>query len=139
MASLLQKPEKRNGTPDSAIMPTAKVAKVVRIRRRGRPASADVLLVVGRVDDRAGPEEEQGLEEGVRQQVEDRRHPRADAEREHHVAELRDRGEGEDALQVVLGDRDRGAEERRDRADAATTVSAWSGAPGSAWSARQSG
>ena len=98
-------------------MPTAKVAKVVRIRPAQPAEPADVLLVVRGVDDGAGRQEEEGLEEGVREQVEDRGHPGADPEREHHVAELRDRGEGEDALQVVLGDRDRGAQERGDGAD----------------------
>jgi hypothetical protein len=34
---------------------------------------AGVLLVVQRVDDRAGPEEEAGLEEGVREHVEEAR------------------------------------------------------------------
>jgi hypothetical protein len=117
MASLLQKPEKKKGTPTSAIMPMAKVAKVSFIFVEQAAELADVLLVVRGVDDRAGAEEEQGLEEGVRQQVEDRGVGRADADREHHVAELGDGGEGEDALDVVLGDGDERAEQRGDRAD----------------------
>ena len=39
-------------------------------------------------DDAAGREEEQGLEEGMRQQVQQAGGPAADPEREHHVAEL---------------------------------------------------
>ena len=49
---------------------------------------------------RAGAEEEQRLEEGVREEVEDRRHVGADAERQHHVAELADRRVGQHALDV---------------------------------------
>src|SRR6185436_6034306 len=63
---------------------------------------ADVLLVVRGVDDRTSAEEEQRLEEGVGQQVEDGRDPRANPERQHHIAELGNGGKREDALDVAL-------------------------------------
>ena len=53
-----------------------------------------VEAVLHAVDHRAAAQEEQGLEEGVRQQVEDGRHVGADAQRHDHVAELADRGVG---------------------------------------------
>ena len=71
------------------------------------PQAAHVLLHVegvvrARVAHRAGAEEEVGLEERVREEVEDRRDPRADAERHDHVAELADRRVREHLLDVVL-------------------------------------
>ena len=57
--------------------------------------AAHVLLVVHPVDDRAGPEEQQRLEEGVRDHVEDGRDVGARADGEEHVAELADRRVGE--------------------------------------------
>ena len=78
---------------------------------------AHVLLVVHPVDDRAGPEEQQRLEEGVRDHVEDGRHVGARADGEEHVAELADRRVGEHLLDVVLGDGDRRREQRGDHAD----------------------
>ena len=40
------------------------------------------------VNDRAGTEEEQGFEEGMGDEMEDRRHIRADAQRGDHEAKL---------------------------------------------------
>ena len=77
IASLLQNPEKRNGTPARAIMPTAKVAKVTRIRRRSPPSCRMSCSWWAAWMTEPAPEEEQGLEEGVGQQVEDRRRPRS--------------------------------------------------------------
>ena len=78
---------------------------------------AHVLLAAERVDDGAGGEEEQRLEEGVGDQVEDAGGVGADAAGEEHVAELRDGGVGEDALDVVLHHADGGGEDRGGRAD----------------------
>ena len=77
----------------------------------------DVLLLVHAVDDGAGTEEEECLEEGVRHQVEDGRDPGTDAEREGHVAELGERGVGDDALDVVLHHADGGGHEGGEGAD----------------------
>ncbi len=84
-----------------------------------RAVAAHVLLVVHPVDHRAGPEEEVGLEDTVRQQVEDREDVShgAEASREHHVADLAHRRSREGLLDVILGGSDEGAEEHRDDAD----------------------
>src|SRR3546814_6846745 len=76
-----------------------------------RAIIAHVLLVVHRVDDRAGTEEQQRLEEGVREQVEHRRAIGADTRREEHVDELRTGRIGDDALDVQLRRADRRSEE----------------------------
>ena len=78
---------------------------------------AHVLLVGDGMDDRARAEEQQRLEEGVREQVEDRRAIGADAERHEHVAELRAGRIGDDALDVVLHEADGRREEGGDGAD----------------------
>ena len=79
--------------------------------------AADVLLAGAAMDDGAGAEEEQRLEEGVGDEVEHADGDAADAEAHHHVAELRNGGVGEDALDVVLRDGDQRGEEGGDRAD----------------------
>ena len=66
---------------------------------------------------RAGAQEQQALEERVRDQVEQPGDPAADAEGEHHVAELADGGVGQHALDVDGRDGDRRREEQRDAAD----------------------
>jgi len=66
----------------------------------------DVLLVMRAVDDRARAEEEERLEEGVREEVIHRRVVRGEADGAHHVAELREGRVSEDALDVVLLDGD---------------------------------
>ena len=76
-----------------------------------------VLDGVHAVDDRAGAEEEAGLEEGVRHQVEDAGPIRADADADEHEAELAHRAVGEDLLDVVLEEADGRREERRGGAD----------------------
>ena len=78
---------------------------------------ADVLVVVHADDHRAGAEEQQRLEERVRHQVEHGDRVGRSAERHRHVAELRQRRVGDDALDVVLDDAEKAHEERRDRAD----------------------
>ena len=78
---------------------------------------ADVLLAAERVDDRARPEEEQGLEERVRIEVEDAGRVRAHAHGEEHVPELRDRRVRQHALDVVLHEADGARHQRRDAAD----------------------
>ena len=70
-----------------------------------------------RVDHRAGAEEQQRLEEGVGHQVEHRRGVGRDAGGEEHVAELRAGRIGDDALDVVLHQADRGGEDRGRGAD----------------------
>ena len=69
------------------------------------------------MDDGACAEEEEGLEEGVGDEVEDADGDSADAEAHHHVAELGDGGVGEDAFDIELGDGDGGAEDGGDGAD----------------------
>lgn len=76
----------------------------------------DVLLVVHSKNDRTGREEEEALEEGVREEVEHRQ-GRRDGETGagHHVAELGNRGVGEDPLDVILLGREDAGSERGDR------------------------
>ena len=78
----------------------------------------DVLLFVEGVDDRAGGEEEERLEEGVGGEVEHGGIGAAATDGHDHVAELREGGIGEDALDVVLLDGDEGGEDGGEAADA---------------------
>ncbi len=81
---------------------------------------AHVLLAAHRMDDRARAEEEAGLEERMRHQVEDARGIGADADRREHVAELADGRVRENLLDVVLRDADGRGEERRQHPIVAT-------------------
>ena len=76
------------------------------------------------MNDGACAEEEQRLEEGVGDEVEHAHGDAAEAEAGHHVAELRDGGVGEDALDVVLRDGDERGEDRGGAPTQVTTVSA---------------
>ena len=75
-----------------------------------------VLLARHRVDDRARAEEEERLEEGVGEDVEDPGAEGAHAAGQEHVAELADRRVGQHPLDVVLDEADRGREDRGRRA-----------------------
>ena len=59
-----------------------------------------LLLVMAAMNDAAGAEEEQRLEESVRDEMEQPCHPAADAKRQHHVAELADGRVGQHLLDV---------------------------------------
>ena len=72
---------------------------------------AHVLLAAEGVDDAAGAEKEERLEERMRDEVEEPRGVRAGPDPQEHVAELRDRGIREDALDVPLFQGDRRGEE----------------------------
>src|SRR5882762_7429112 len=77
----------------------------------------DVLLFMAAVNDRSRAHEQQGFEKGVRDQM---KHPdgrAAGAQTDHHVAELRDGGVGEDAFDVVLRNRYARGEDSSDSAD----------------------
>ncbi|MCY1238485.1 hypothetical protein D9M72_512260 [compost metagenome] len=78
---------------------------------------AHVLLAIDGVNDRTGTQEQESLEEGVCEQVEDRCAIGADAERHEHVAELRAGRIGDDPLDVVLNETDGRGKEGRDRTD----------------------
>ena len=78
---------------------------------------ADILLLRHRMDDGAGAEEEQRLEEGMGEEVEHRRLIQPHAGGEEHVAELRAGGIGDDALDVVLHATNGRGEERGGGAD----------------------
>ena len=78
---------------------------------------AHVLLMVHRMDDRAGAQEQQRLEEGVGEEVEHRRAIGADARSEEHVAQLRTGRIGDDALDVGLHRADGRSEQAGRRAD----------------------
>ena len=78
---------------------------------------AHVLLVAHRVDHRSGAQEQQRLEEGVRDEVEDRRLIGGGARGDEHVAELGAGGVGDHTLDVGLHAGDRGGEDARGAAD----------------------
>ena len=76
----------------------------------------DVLLAVEAVDDDARGEEQQRLEEGVREEVEHREAVGPDPRADEHVADLAHRRVRDHALDVPLDERDdAGDEERHER------------------------
>jgi hypothetical protein len=79
-----------------------------RVRHRLRKTAhlADVLLAVQVVDHEPGREEEEGLEERVRDEVEHRERVRADARSDEHVADLAHRRVRDHALDVPLDEGD---------------------------------
>ena len=96
-----------------------KVTQVIFMTRGQVAVPPHVDPVVHAVHDRAGAEEQPGLEEAVVEQVEDREGvaDRAQAGGQHHVADLAHRRGGQRLLDVVLGAADDGPEDQRDRAD----------------------
>src|SRR5260221_910417 len=70
-----------------------------------------------RNDHGTGTEKQQSLEESMSEQVEHADRIGARAHCDEHVAELRTGRIGDDALDVVLHERDRGGEERRGGTD----------------------
>ena len=74
---------------------------------------ADVLLAVQVVDHHPGGEEEERLEERVRDEVEHREAVRSDARADEHVADLAHRRVRDHALDVPLDERDDAREEQR--------------------------
>ena len=76
-----------------------------------------MVAVLQGVDDRAGREEQQGLEEGVRHQVEHAGHVARQPHRGDHEAKLGDGGIGQHLLDVELGHGHGGGKERGGRAD----------------------
>ncbi len=78
---------------------------------------AHVLLARECVNNGAGSEEEERLEEGVGEEVEDGGRVGGDSAGQKHVAELGDGGVGENALDVVLDDADAGGKDGGERAD----------------------
>ena len=76
---------------------------------------AHVLVVMHAMNDGSRTEEQQRLEEGVGDHVEDGGDVGADADSEEHVPELADRRVRQHLLDVVLGDGDGGGEQCRER------------------------
>ena len=103
-------------------------AAVYGMNLREAAHASDVLLVVERVDHDAGAEEQQRLEERVRDQVVDAGRVRADADGAEHVADLRHRRVGDHALDVGLHERDQPGHGERRGADQRDEVGARRGA-----------
>ena len=117
ISSLLKKPAKGGNAGDRRVAITI-VQQVTGILRAQCAHLAHVLLAAHGVDHTAGAEEEQGLEESVRHQVEDASRECADAAGQKHVTQLADGGIGQHALDVVLHQADGGRPDGRRRADA---------------------
>ena len=112
----MEKKPLKNGQPMSARIAGGEREKSPLHAAAQAAHLPDVLLVVQRVDDRAGAKEEQRLEKRVREQMKHGRAGRRQADRHDHVAQLRERGVGEDALDVVLLRGHQRGEERSDDA-----------------------
>ena len=89
IGSLEKKPD-NGGMPMMASQPSMNVIQVIFMYFDSAAEAADVHLVLHAVHDRAGAEEHVGLEEAVRQQVDDGQRVRAAAQpdAEEHVADL---------------------------------------------------
>ena len=96
-------------TKNDAVGPGMLLAQAAHLR--------DVARAAHRVHHRAGAEEQAGLEERVRDQVEDAGGEVAGADADEHEAELADRRVGQHLLDVVLREADDRREQRGERAD----------------------
>ena len=85
------------------------------------PHFEDVVGVDG-MNHAARREEQERLEEGVRGQVKERRRRSGSSDGRHHVAELADRGEGQDALDVAGHQRHRRGQKSRERTQAENPI-----------------
>ena len=115
--SSLEKNPENGGTPASARPPMTKQPNVNGIALRKPRMLVEVLVAAHRADQRAGGHEQQRLEEGVRHQVEHAGDVGARADAHDHVADLRHRRVGDDALEVGDDHADRRGDEQRDAAD----------------------
>ena len=105
---------------------------------RARP-SAGCPAPRGAVNHRTRAHEQQRLEERVRDQMEHPHRHAAHAKPHHHVAKLRNSRVSQNALDVVLRDRDQRGKDRGDAPTHVTTVSAVVVPPASASRAAISG
>ena len=116
IGSLEKKPE-NGGMPTSASPPTRKATYVFGISLPRPPILRMSCSSIERVDDDAGGEEQERLEERVREQVEHPARVRADPDGDEHVADLGHRRVGDHALDVGLDERDEAGEDERDGAE----------------------
>ena len=105
----------RRDTPASARPPTMNAAVGERHRLAEAAHLVEVLRAGHRGDDRAGGHEEQRLEERVRDQVEHARGVGGARDGHDHVADLRHRRVGDDALEVGDDEADRRRDQQRQR------------------------
>jgi hypothetical protein len=112
MRSLLKNPLSKGGMPAMASVPMRKVMYVIFDAATQAAHLADVLFAAQGMDHAAGAQEEQGLEEGMRGDVEHRRAIGPHAQGGEHVAQLAHGGIGQHLLDVVLEQADAGGEQR---------------------------
>jgi hypothetical protein len=112
--------EKARGQREARDGQTADTERQVRDRHEFLHApelvQVRVAVRVHGVHHTAGAEEQTGLEECVREHVEDARAEGAHAHRREHETELTDRGVGQHLLELVLHQRDASREQRREGA-----------------------
>ena len=127
--SSFEKNPASGGMPAMAAVATANVTNVTRnLCAQARPSCVMSCSPPSAWITLPGAEEQAGLEERVRVEMEDRDAVRADAKRDEHEAELRDRRVREHLLDVGLHDGDRRREEGRERADQRRSLASASGA-----------
>ena len=123
----------RHGLPENFIL-AVKAGRHQRQGHQGRPPNQEtgighrqalsqpaqpghILLMVATGDHRTGRQEQQRLEEGVGDQVENGGIERPDAERQEHITNLAHGGIGQHPLDIGLGQGSEGRQQQRDRAN----------------------